>query len=100
MNDGEYAPVISVKCRNTNTYCSRVVIPGPCVLVYEYENPQSKCGATAWLESFSEPIPDKGYRYEEVIAKIPQNPKKSSKKFRSQPGKGFGRKGDRQRKAA
>ncbi len=89
MIDGKFAPPISVKCRNQNTYSDRVVIPGPCVLVYEFENPQTKCGSTAWVETYSEPILEHGCTYQEVIDKLPQ---KSKSKSPRNSGKGFAKK--------
>ncbi len=91
MNDGEFAPVISVKCRRKNTYSSRVVIPGPCTIIYEFENPSSGCGARAWIETYSEPMPLNGCSYQEVIAKLPQKTKTKSQKHK---GKGFAKKSD------
>lgn len=51
---GDYVPVISVKNGGDNKYSSRVVIPGPCEIIYDYEN--SNCGgATIWIESYIKP---------------------------------------------
>jgi hypothetical protein len=90
MNDGQYAPPISTKCRNENRYSSRVYIPGPCYLIYDWENPQTKCGARAWLETVHEPLFDNGCTYEEIMAKNPQPVKKT--KSRKSSKKGFGKK--------
>lgn len=93
MDDGKYAPPISVKCRNENTYTNRVYIPGPCLLIYDFENPESGCGATAWLHTFDEPLIKEGCTFEEIIAKNPKSVKAKSKKSS---GKGFGKKVDSQ----
>jgi len=68
--DGEYAPVISVKCKNTNTYSSKVVIPGPCVIVYQPENKMPGCKATAWVETFSKPKVVNGCTFGQVMAQL------------------------------
>lgn len=64
--DGKYIPPITVKSRNQNLYTVKVEIPGPCTLVYQPENPLSGCHATAWLESFYQPIVKDGLSYSEV----------------------------------
>ena len=87
MDDGKFSPPISVKYRNENTYSRRVAISGPCVLVYDFENPQSNCSATAWLETFSEVEITDGCIYEEIIKK---NPKSVKPKSRKASKKGFG----------
>lgn len=92
MDDGEYAPPIAVKCRNKNTYSRRVVIPGPCVLVYDFENPQKNCGATVCLETFSEPEIKDGCTFEEIRAKNPKSVKQKTKSRKASQGKGFGQK--------
>ncbi len=91
MDDGEYAPPIAVKCRNKNTYSRRIVIPGPCVLVYDFENPLNDCGATVCLETFSEPEIKDGCTFEEIKAKNPQ-PVQRKTKSRKASGKGFAKK--------
>ncbi|MGF1673707.1 MAG: DNA-binding protein [Rivularia sp. (in: cyanobacteria)] len=68
--DGEYLPAISVKSRNKNIYSSRVIIPGPCIVVYEHENPMPGCKARAWIETFSQPIPLNGCTYQEIEAQL------------------------------
>ncbi|MGB3635969.1 MAG: helix-turn-helix domain-containing protein [Rivularia sp. (in: cyanobacteria)] len=80
MDDGKFSPPISVKCRNKNTYSSRVKIHGPCVLIYDFENPSSNCSATAWLETFSEVEITDGCIYEEIIKKNPKSVKPKSRK--------------------
>ncbi len=52
--DGEYVPVITVKKSSQNIYSRRVVIPGPCTVVYDFEN--AKYGAKTWIETFVEPM--------------------------------------------
>ena len=89
MIDDRFAPVISIKGRKKNTYSSRVVIPGPCVIVYDFENPHSDCGARAWVESYSQPMPQDGCTYQEIIDRLPQ---KTKTKFQKAPGKGFAKK--------
>ncbi|MCJ8280951.1 MAG: hypothetical protein MJK14_13985 [Rivularia sp. ALOHA_DT_140] len=64
--DGEYIPPISVKSTNQNTYCLQVEIPGPCTLVYQPDSPLPGCSATAWIESFFQPIVKDGRTFEEV----------------------------------
>lgn len=68
--DGEYVPPISLKSRGKNIYSSRVVIPGPCVIVYQYENRMPGCKATAWIETFSPPKAFNGCSFEEIIAEL------------------------------
>jgi hypothetical protein len=51
---GDYVPVISVKNGGENKYSSRVVIPGPCEIIYDYEN-RNCGGATIWIESYIKP---------------------------------------------
>ena len=68
MDDGNYASPISVKCRNENTYTSQVYIPGPCLLTYDFENPESGCGATAWLHTLDEPLIKDGCTFEEIVS--------------------------------
>ena len=70
MIDGEFAPVITVKGRKKNTYSSRVVIPGPCVIVYDFENPHTNCGARAWIETYSQPMPENGCTFDQIIDKL------------------------------
>lgn len=91
MDDGKFSPPISVKCRNQNTYSRRIVIPGPCVLVYDFENPQSNCSATAWLETFSEVDITDGCTFKEIMDKHPKLVKPKSRKASK---KGFGKKTD------
>lgn len=93
MDDGEFAPPIAVKCRNKNTYSRRIVIPEPCVLVYDFENPQKNCGATAWIETFSEPEIEDGCTYKEIMKKNPRSVKPKTKS-RKASGKGFSKKTD------
>ncbi|MDY6901937.1 MAG: DNA-binding protein [Cyanobacteriota bacterium] len=64
--DDEYIPPISVKYRKENIYCLKVEIPGPCTLVYQPESPLPGCKATAWIESFIQPIVKHGCNFEEV----------------------------------
>ena len=68
--DGEFLPAISVKRRNENIYSSRVIIPGPCVVVYEYENPMPGCKARAWIQTFCQPIPINGCTYPEILEEL------------------------------
>lgn len=91
MDDGKFSPPISVKRRNENKYSSRVEIHGPCVLVYDFENPISKCSATAWVETYSEVKIIDGCSYEEIINK---NPKSVKRKPRKSSKKGFAKKTD------
>jgi hypothetical protein len=76
---GKYVPVITVKGRGgTNKYCvgdshslreSRIVIPGPCTVVYNYEN--NYAGARSWIETSEEPIfMGKTYTYTEVMSQV------------------------------
>jgi hypothetical protein len=51
--NGNYKPAIIVRKRKS-AYCHKVFIPGPCTIVYNFENPI--CGAKAWIETFVEPI--------------------------------------------
>ena len=53
-SDGNYVPVISVKNGDDNMYSSRVVIPGPCVVIYDI-NGKSCSGAKVWIESYVKP---------------------------------------------
>ncbi len=95
MDDGEFAPPIAVKCRNKNTYSRRIVIPGPCVLAYDFENPLNDCGATAYIETFSEPEIEDGCTFEEIMAKNPKPVKRKAKSRKSKKKasrKGFGKK--------
>lgn len=74
--DDEYIPPISVKYRNENIYCLKVEIPGPCTLVYQPESPLPGSKATAWIESFFQPITKNGCSFEEVkqlLAKLKLN---------------------------
>jgi hypothetical protein len=48
---GDYMPVISVKNGGNNKYSSRVVIPGPCEVIYDYNN-KNCSGARIWIESY------------------------------------------------
>ncbi|BAY81285.1 hypothetical protein NIES267_07610 [Calothrix parasitica NIES-267] len=91
MNDGQYAPPISVKCRNKNTYSNEVYIPGPCLLTYDFENPQSDCGATAWLLTFDEPLIRDGCTFKEIMAKNPKSVKRKTKSKKAS-RKGFNKK--------
>ena len=93
MNDGQYAPPISVKCRNENTYTNQVYIPGPCLLTYDFENPESGCSATAWLHTFAEPLIKDGCTFKEIMAKNPKSVKRKTKsKSKKASRKGFGKK--------
>lgn len=94
MDDGRYAPPIAVKCRNKNTYSRRVVIPGPCVLAYDFENPHKDCGATVCLKTFSEPSILDGCTHKEIMAKNPQSVKRKPKSRKKASKKGFGKKTD------
>jgi excisionase family DNA binding protein len=91
MDDGNYAPPISVKCRNENTYTDRIYIPGPCHLIYDWENPQQDCGATAWIETVHEPLFENGCTFKEIKAKHPK-PVKRKTESKKTSGKGFGKK--------
>jgi len=91
MDDGKYAPPISVKCRNENTYTDRIYIPGPCFLIYDFENPQSECGARAWLLTHDEPIIENGCTFQEIMAKNPQ-PVQRKTKCKKASRKGFAKK--------
>ncbi|NJL63309.1 MAG: helix-turn-helix domain-containing protein [Methylacidiphilales bacterium] len=51
--NGNYQPAIIVRKRNS-AYCHKVFIPGPCTIVYNFDNPI--CGAKAWIETLVEPI--------------------------------------------
>lgn len=94
MDDGKYAPPIAVKCGNKNTYSRRVVIPGPCVLAYDFENPHKDCGATVCLETFSEPEILDGCTFKEIMAKNPKSVKRKTKS-RKASKKGFGKKANK-----
>ncbi|MEB3177916.1 MAG: helix-turn-helix domain-containing protein [Nostocaceae cyanobacterium] len=52
--DGNYVPVITVKRGSENIYGRRVVIPGPCTVVYDYDN--GRWGAKSWIETYEQPI--------------------------------------------
>ena len=91
MDDGNYAPPISTKCRNENTYSSKVYIPGPCTLIYDFENPHAGCGSRVWLVTHDEPISENGCTYQEIMAKNPK-PVQRNTKSRKASGKGFGKK--------
>ena len=74
--DGEYIPPISVKYRDENIYCLKVEIPGPCTLVYQPESPLPGCKATAWIESFIQPVVKHGCSFKEVERQLKKlNPK-------------------------
>lgn len=63
--------------------------------MYEFENPQSDCGARAWIESYCEPMPQDGCTFQEIMDKNPQpvHPKTKSRKSRKKAsGKGFSKK--------
>ena len=101
MDDGQYAPPISVKCRNENTYTNKIYIPGPCFLIYDFENPQSCCDATAWLETVHEPTFDNGCTFEEIMAKNPKSVERKTKsKSKKASRKGFGKKANNIKAAA
>ncbi|MEB3177576.1 MAG: hypothetical protein VKL59_00820, partial [Nostocaceae cyanobacterium] len=51
--NGNYVPVITVKSRKSNFYSESVVIPGPCKVVYDFENPKYR--AKCWIETYQEP---------------------------------------------
>lgn len=51
---GDYVPVISVKNGGDNKYSSRVVIPGPCEIIYDYNN-KNCSGARIWIQSYVKP---------------------------------------------
>lgn len=99
MDDGQYAPPISAKCRNENVYSSRVYIPGPCFIVYNFENPHSRCHARAWIETYCEPISENGCTFEEVMAKNPK-PVKRKTTSRKASKKGFAAKANNSKAAA
>ena len=50
---GERDPVLTVKTYKSNTYAKRVRIAGPCVVVYQPDEPLS-CGARVWIETDSQ----------------------------------------------
>ena len=92
MDDGKFCPPIAVKCRNKNTYSRRVYIPGPCLIIYDFENP-SDCGATAWIETFYEPKIKNGCTFQEIMAQNPQPIQQKTKSGKAS-GKGFASKTD------
>ena len=51
---GNYVPVITTKIGEENIYSEAVVIPGPCKIVYNFEN-GTKSGAKCWIETYQEP---------------------------------------------
>jgi hypothetical protein len=51
---GNYVPVITVKTTKSNFYSHSVVIPGPCQVVYDFEN-QKNGSAKCWIETYQEP---------------------------------------------
>ena len=55
--------------------------------MYDFENPQSDCGATAYIETFSEPEIKDGCTFEEIKAK---NPKPVKRKTKSKKASGKG----------
>ncbi len=67
---GNYVPVITAKGRGgKNRYCDRIVIPGPCTVVYNYDN--NYAGARSWIETSEEPIfVGKTYTYAEVMSRV------------------------------
>ncbi|MEL6163796.1 MAG: helix-turn-helix domain-containing protein [Cyanobacteria bacterium J06628_3] len=74
--DDKYIPPISVKYRGENIYCLKVEIPGPCTLVYQPESPLPGSKATAWIESFIQPVAKHGCSFEEVKQQLKKlNPK-------------------------
>ena len=46
-------PVITVKTYKDNTYCSEVLVEGPCRVIYSPDKPLP-CGAKVWIETESE----------------------------------------------
>jgi hypothetical protein len=50
---GTQEPVLTVKTSKTNAYGSRVLIDGPCEVIYRPDAPLS-CGAVCWIETESE----------------------------------------------
>jgi hypothetical protein len=73
-----YVPVISVKNGGDNKYSSRVVIPGPCEVIYDYDN-KNCSGARIWIQSYIKPtshneidgiILENAMSYQEVRASI------------------------------
>jgi hypothetical protein len=67
-SNGDLVPVITVKRGDKNTYCHRVLIPGPCEVVYDYDHPRHR--ARAWIETYGDAIPIGNYTYKEVEALI------------------------------
>jgi hypothetical protein len=53
-SQGHYVPVISVQNGGKNMYSKKVVIPGPCTVVYDYENANCS-GARIWIETYIQP---------------------------------------------
>jgi hypothetical protein len=49
---GDRNPVLTVKTYKDNRYAHRVLIDGPCVVVYQPDDPLS-CGAKVWIETES-----------------------------------------------
>ena len=66
--NGELLPVITVKDNHKNTYCDRVVIPGPCAVVYEYDSPRD--GARAWIETYGKTVPINPCTFSDIQARI------------------------------
>jgi hypothetical protein len=52
--EGNYVPVITAKTGGDNFYSDAIVIPGPCKIVYNFEN-GTKSGAKCWIETYQEP---------------------------------------------
>jgi hypothetical protein len=48
---GETEPVLTVKTHKDNRYAHRVLIDGPCSVVYSPDKPLS-CGAKVWIETY------------------------------------------------
>lgn len=50
---GQRDPVLTVKTYKDNRYAHRVLIAGPCTVLYQPDCPLS-CGARVWIETESE----------------------------------------------
>jgi hypothetical protein len=52
--EGNYVPVITAKTGGENFYSEAIVIPGPCKIVYNFDN-KLNSGAKCWIETYQEP---------------------------------------------
>jgi hypothetical protein len=52
--EGNYVPVITAKSGGDNFYGEAIVIPGPCKIVYNFDN-ELTSGAKCWIETYQEP---------------------------------------------